>query len=131
MNNVKVLLKAIILKKNKFLTVRRSPIDNIRPGYWDFPGGNLEFKEKTEKALAREVKEETSLKIKNAKVIKVETFKMRKNKKFYIAIGFISKFPGGEIKLSHEHSEYKWVTKKEFLKLKAAKYLKDFVRELK
>lgn len=48
----------ILLVKRKF-----SP----KKGFWDLPGGFIDFKEKAEEAIIREVKEELSLTLKNLK----------------------------------------------------------------
>ena len=53
---------AIIIKKNKILLLKR----NHRPfrNHWVFPGGHIENGETAEKAVTREVKEETGLSFK-------------------------------------------------------------------
>lgn len=50
---------AVIERDNKVLLVKR----NTEPfnGYWTLPGGHIDFKETAEKAVIREVKEETGL----------------------------------------------------------------------
>ncbi len=48
---------AIIVKNNKILAAKRS-LDMLHPGFWEFPGGKIEDKEKPEETITREIKEE-------------------------------------------------------------------------
>ena len=47
---------AVIEKEGKYLITRRST-HAVLPGYWEFPGGKIEGKEKPQDALQREVHE--------------------------------------------------------------------------
>lgn len=60
----KLAVHAWFQKDNKFLILRRSLQDNFTPGFWDTPGGCLDFGEDPIKALIRESKEEIGLNIK-------------------------------------------------------------------
>jgi len=64
-----VAVGAVILKKGKVLMVkrRREPYKER----WMFPAGFVDFGEHPLEALEREVKEETGLKVKKAKLIKI------------------------------------------------------------
>jgi mutator protein MutT len=130
MDNVRVLLKAVIMDGNKFLTLRRPADSHSRANCWDFPGGNLEFGESAGECLEREIKEETSLKVKDIRPIHVITALDPKKNIFWVEIGYCAKYSGGKVVLSSEHSEYKWVTRDEFLKLESADYLMEFARRV-
>lgn len=54
-------VRAIIIKDNKVLTIKRTKPDAI---FWVFPGGGVEQGETNEKALIRECKEELGVDIK-------------------------------------------------------------------
>jgi len=56
---VKATTGAIIIREGKILLTKR----NIEPykGYWCLPGGHIDYFEKAEDAITREVKEETGL----------------------------------------------------------------------
>ncbi len=56
-------VSAIIVKKDKVLLIHRKKEGRE---YWVFPGGKIEEKETPEKAIIREVKEETSLNVTEA-----------------------------------------------------------------
>lgn len=54
----KIYVVAFILENNKVLIAKRSEAAKLFPGYYELPGGKVEFGEKPESALARELKEE-------------------------------------------------------------------------
>ena len=60
---------AIIIKKGKVLMVRRNR--DPYKGTWMFPAGFIDYGEHPEETLAREIKEETGLKLKKATLFKV------------------------------------------------------------
>lgn len=130
MDNVRILLKAIITKENKFFALKRSADAYSRPNCWDFPGGNLEFGENADKCIIREIKEETSLSIKDIMPLHVISELDLKKNIFWIEIGYICAYKKGKVKLSLEHSEYKWLSKEKFLRLKSANYQKEFVKHI-
>ncbi len=92
--------KVVIFKKNKVLLLKRSNYLKKHKGEWDLPGGHVHKGEPVEEGLIREVKEETSLEIKNV------TFVFQEKKDFF----YFCDLPRGKIKLSNEHVE--WVFKK-------------------
>ena len=106
--------KALIEKDGKFLIIKRSSDDRVFPGHWDLPGGKLEHDESPEKGLKREVKEETNLEINVFDP--VFSYLETEFAQAYLTV-FECEITSGEIKLSDEHSEYKWATQKEILNL--------------
>lgn len=54
----------VVRKNDRILITRRKP-DGLLGGLWEFPGGKINSKETSAKALKREIAEETSLIIKN------------------------------------------------------------------
>jgi 8-oxo-dGTP pyrophosphatase MutT (NUDIX family) len=135
-DKVKILQKAVIKnKEGKILAVRR-PADAAprpRPNCWDLPGGRVEktdiekWKSRSGKgdkndilinALKREIKEEANLDVKNIRAIQSASgFDETKNI-FVVAIGYTcDALNENGLKLSPEHSEYKWVSKDEFAEL--------------
>ena len=53
-----------IVRKQKKLLILQRPIDTMLGGLWEFPGGKIQSNESREKAVIREVMEETNLVIK-------------------------------------------------------------------
>jgi len=126
-SNIKFLQKAVVFDKlgKKFLSIKRSPHAFSRAGTWDLPGGCVSFGENHEASLRREIKEETGLSVKKLKLIEVTTSYDKKNKIYTLFIGYSTKILSGKIILSCEHTDYKWVTSKEFT---SASFLKNLVK---
>ena len=128
-DDIKFLQKAAIFHPHepKILALRRSLNDDIKPGNWDLIGGNVAFGEKNDVSIQREAKEEAGIEVTDLQPIKVST-NFEKDI-YYLFIGYKAKALSSEIRLSHEHIEYKWVQMEEFLELQASDYLKDLVKE--
>ena len=127
--------KAILVDKNgKILAIRRTKTAPSRPLHWDLPGGAIDFGEDAKKSIEREIKEETGLKVKNLKIIDVFSG-FSNNKNFWVTICYMAEPTSQKIVLSYEHDYFKWVTPKEFQKLKASprnkRFVKSFMRNKK
>ena len=105
--------KALIMDGEKILILKRAPDSSTYPGCWDLPGGRLENGENPVHGLKREVMEETGLKVEVGKP--VFTFhEMYNNIPLFFVIyecGVVS----GQVRLSPEHTEFRWATKSEVL----------------
>ena len=118
--------KALIKKNGKYLILKRSDSAKHYPMHWDLPGGKLEHGEEPREGLVREVKEETNL---DVKVLGPIFSHINTKNSFAFIIVYKTKLIGGRIKLSFEHSEYKWATKKEILNLALNPFLKAYLLE--
>lgn len=132
---VKVLQKAVIVNDCGLILALKRPADcpRPRPGCWDLPGGSVGQKDIDSwkinsgkgdnndiliRALRREIKEETALDVKNICVIHSASGFNEAKQTFIIALGYACRAKKEKnIKLSFEHSESGWVTKKDFLNL--------------
>ena len=124
--NFKVAQKAEIKIGDKYLIVKRSPNSPIYPGCWDFAGGKLEHGESSKDGLKREVREETTLNVEP--LCPKFVFSDKPKNHHALIIVWECNLIGGEVKLSYEHTEYKWATKKELSKLKTEKFLKEYFK---
>lgn len=127
----KVAAHGLLKKGNRYLVTKRALRNDYVPGYWDIPGGTIDFGEPTLVALQREFYEETGLKIIPGKILLAYGYLSNKYRhQFQLVFG--CRYKSGKIKLNPaEHSEYRWVTLKEMGKLKKIAFLKDLYDKLK
>lgn len=105
----------LVQKENKYLVLRRIKNDDDA-NCWDLPGGGTKFGEQPLSAAIREAKEEAGIKIKIIKPLSV--WAMPYQKQWSVEINLLAKYQSGKIKLSAEHSNYRWVSKKELRAVK-------------
>jgi 8-oxo-dGTP diphosphatase len=98
--------------KNEILLLKRSKNSKTDREMWSRPGGTVEFGETIEDALIREIKEETNLDIKIIKPLDITNDLKQEDGmlKHWIAIGFLGKVIGGELKNMepNKHEEVSW-----------------------
>jgi 8-oxo-dGTP diphosphatase len=116
LNNVKFVQKALIKKDGEYLFIKRSTIDENRPGKWDLPGGNIDRGENTIEALSREISEEVKIKCSNIKPLITTSF-TQEGDVFVMAVIYEADYKEGAVEISEEHSEYKWVSKEDIKNL--------------
>jgi 8-oxo-dGTP diphosphatase len=131
-----LIVQAMIRKNTgEYLAIKRlSPVEN---GTWEFPGGRIEPGETLEKALEREIKEETNLKI------DIERFvgwgqgfgiKVLNSDKIIdrIVMFFECKLIKGKLKFDHETADHKWATLEEIMQFKPlSKPVQDFFKKFR
>ncbi|MBI2057618.1 MAG: NUDIX domain-containing protein [Candidatus Yanofskybacteria bacterium] len=114
--------KAFIEKDGKVL-VLNDPMEGL-----DFPGGKIQEGEAKNgdassltHSLQREVLEETGLKIEVFRPFSVWYYEFPKNHRNYprvvYLVGFKCKYVSGELKLSDEHNDFRWVDKDSYKKV--------------
>lgn len=106
-----ITVKGIVIYRGKTLIMKRVRPSSDGLGYWELPGGGLEYGETPHEALIRELKEETGLDIKILKPIYTFT-KIRKNYQT-VGIGFLCIPVNDHVVISEEHTEYKFVDEEE------------------
>lgn len=110
-------MSAFIHDKGKVLIVRRSAKENFLPGYYELPGGKVEFAEEPRAALKRELKEEIGLDDSDCEVLApygLFSYVSADNSKQTIDIQFIVKIKDdAAIRLSTAHDDYRWAGRDE------------------
>ncbi len=125
LNNTKFVQKVKLLRGNTFLLIQRSSIDDTNPNMWDLPGGNVERGEDLQGSLRREVQEETGLIVERADPQILTGFMM--GEIFVIGAIYSCPSPDGEVVLSNEHQQYKWVTSDEVGNIDIQPWLKPYL----
>ncbi len=117
MKQVYVGMAAVIERDSKFLILKRTKDKDFEPEAWETVTGRLESDESPVEAILREVSEETGLTV--DVILPLDTgFFYRGGKEFpMVFISYYCRYIEGEVKLSWEHSEYKWVTLNDAIEL--------------
>lgn len=106
-----LIVHALIMNaEGNVLLIKRSETEDVLPGVWDIPGGTLEDGEDPKEGALREVKEETSLEVKNLRLFHyTSSVDYGKNKQF-VRLIFTGECASSDIRLNPEdHDEYRWV----------------------
>jgi 8-oxo-dGTP pyrophosphatase MutT (NUDIX family) len=108
-----------IIYGDNTLFLKRAETDDGYQDLWGTPGGKLDNETPKENIL-REIEEETNIRInetdKNLKFI-MKTFVTYPKVKFIYHVFTYKIYTMPKVILSEEHSEYKWITPKDALKL--------------
>lgn len=95
----------------KFLTIRRSMQSKHNGGKWDLPGGKVDAGEDVAAALTREVQEETGLSIRITRL--AGACQSEASSKIVIYLIFLADHLEGQVRISHEHTGFRWSTARE------------------
>jgi len=109
-----IIFKNFQTDKGKLLIIQRAKDDHW-PNFWEIPRGKVEDKENVKQGLLREVKEEVGIDIEPIRYFNKFSYVVKKNgipERVSTQYNFICKMKNedDEIKLSHEHQNYKWIS---------------------
>lgn len=118
-----VTVKGVIMNENRFLVLKKVKPSKDQFGYWELPGGGMEFDETPVEAMRREAKEETGLDI----IVdnSISTFHVGKDERQIVGIIFCCHVLNPQVVLSSEHTEYRFVSQQEAKELLAPKIYHD------
>lgn len=122
-----VSIKGLLCRDGKVLVLKTPDIGG-ELGIWELPGGRMDFSETAEETFKREMKEELGFeKVKLGKFINIWSFTSARTEfnHHFIMLDFEISTDETDIKISAEHTEYKWVGIEDFDKL----YMKDGHKE--
>ena len=129
-----LMVSAFIEMDGKFLILKRSKKCKTNKLRWQLPEGKVRKNESLKQALKRELKEETNLKLIDAKFfdefVSVIEFKGKKYKLIRKIFKCKVRDKINKIKLGEEHLIYKWVTLAEAKKLKWFKGFEKWIEDL-
>lgn len=98
---------AIFDEHERCLLVKRSHNSKGNPGKWELPGGKVSSGEDFDRALIREVEEETGLSISLSRLICGFEHELPTHKIAYIVME--GRPVAGQVGLSDEHDDFAWV----------------------
>lgn len=124
-----VATKAFIENKNgEILILKESKnyVDGSNEDYFDVVGGRVEKGQNFKESLIREIKEEMSLDVEINEPFMVDEWRPKvKNEEWQvIGIYFKCELKNGEVKLSKDHKNFKWINPKNYNNYKLIPSLK-------
>ena len=125
---------ALIEKDDKYLVLKRSPEKDVGANLWEIVTGRVEEEENPMNSAIREVKEEVNLDVEVIMPLDTGFFYRGGTEYPMIFIVYWCRYLSGEVKISWEHSEYKWLTLEEAIKNPELGFYNarfDMVRKLK
>lgn len=119
----------IFNKKKEVLLLKRGQKSKNEADWWSKPGGAVDFGETAIRAMEREIKEETGIKIKIWGLLPHTDHLIKKEKQHWIAINFLADWKSGEPKILEPEKcdEIKWFNMKNLPK-KLTKTTKEPVK---
>jgi 8-oxo-dGTP diphosphatase len=112
----RIVTAAIIIEAPNVLITRRAPTEKLA-GYWEFPGGKLEYGETLQKCLERELFEELGIQTAVSAVLAESIYHYDGGS--IRLIGLETKILEGDIQLT-VHDAAEWVHLEKLLELKLA-----------
>ena len=127
MKNVRfhITVKGIVVLNNQILLLKRVQPSSDGLGYWELPGGGLEYGETPNQALVRELKEETGLDI----IILKPAYTFTKIREDYqtLGIGYLCIPKNDHVHLSDEHTDYLFASIEEAKELLDSEIFNDII----
>ncbi len=109
----------VVVQNGRVVLVRRAKAP--RKGEWSIPGGMLELGETLRDGVAREIEEETGLKVKSEEVLDVFDSIVidadGKTQYHYVLVDYLCSVTEGELRAASDVSEARWATLEEALSL--------------
>jgi 8-oxo-dGTP diphosphatase len=128
MNRFHVSVKGFIIWEDKYLFIKKVSNGSKNQGYWELPGGGLDFGELPEDGLAREIKEETNLEIIVLRPLITWSF-IKNNNKQVIGITYLCEAKNNTVTISEEHEDFAWVKKEDFDNINLLPELKEDIKK--
>lgn len=109
------------------LLLKRSSHSKGNPGKWDLPGGKVDSGEDFDRALIREVVEETGLRISLTRVTGGTERELPERTVAYLIME--ARLVSGQARLSNEHDDFAWVGAAELRDMDLVPQFRPFVLE--
>ena len=130
MDTIYPAIKGIILKDDKVLILKRSMNEDHAQNLWDIPGGKVDFGESPIECLRREIREESNLEVEIIRPLRIWSF-FKNSQTQIIGITMLCKYNSGKVKLSEEHTSFKWIKPEEIKGINALDGIKKDVLSVK
>ena len=108
-------VRGVVKKEGKILILRRHPKSRNNPHKYELPGGKVDPGEFFDVALIREFKEETNLDVNIESLF--EVVQRTKQPISTVQLMMNLEILSGELQISDEHDDFKWVSNEELKEL--------------
>jgi 8-oxo-dGTP diphosphatase len=129
----KVVSTGLLMKDDKVLVIQRSEREKFLPGYYELPGGKVDFGEDPAEALAREFKEEVDLDVKVGNPYHTFSYISENGNRHTVEIlykvSLADEMTKPNIKLSEDHSDSKWVGLDQLEQLQLSDEIKSCIKK--
>ena len=100
----------IFNKKKETLLIKRGKNQKNETGFWQKPGGEVNYGEKVINCMIREVEEETSIKINIWGYLPHTDHIIKKDKQHWVAINYLGNIKSGRARVMepHKHDDVRW-----------------------
>jgi len=100
----------IVNDKNETLLQKRTSKSRNGAGFWSKPGGGVEFGEKVEDTVKRELKEELGIDVEIIKFLCFTDDILKSDNQHWITLNYLAKIIGGEVQNlePEKHEEVRW-----------------------
>ncbi len=105
----------------KLFLPKRALTKKFLPGYFELPGGHIDYGEGLEDGLIREIKEELGMTIELGEPFAAFTYHNKIKGSHTVEVIYFARFvePIGHIRINHEdHESYEWFSRDEIVKHK-------------
>ncbi|SEM99670.1 NUDIX hydrolase [Lihuaxuella thermophila] len=125
----KIVCTGFIYHQGKTLIVERSLQEAFLPGYYELPGGKVDFGEDPADALKREFREEVNLNVEVIKPYKIFSYLSENGTRHTVEIVYLVHLTDdpANIQLSEDHSAYQWISENEVLNYLISDETKDSI----
>ncbi len=125
----KIVVTGFIINEKKTLILKRSNKETFLPGYWELPGGKLNFGEDPSSGLIREYQEEAGLHITVDKPFRTFSYLSRDGNRHTVEIVYMCSVEMGDVVMSEAHTEYAWIAEEAIEKYLISKEMATSIRD--
>ncbi|MBH8605036.1 NUDIX hydrolase [Thermoactinomyces sp. CICC 10522] len=111
----KIICRGFLYHQGKTLLIQRSLTELTMPGFYELPGGKVDFGEDPEEALKREFREEVNMDVEIVRPYQIFSYVSEYTNQHLVEIVFLVRLLSDPslIRLSEDHSDYQWVSVKD------------------
>ncbi|MBH8601382.1 NUDIX domain-containing protein [Thermoactinomyces sp. CICC 23799] len=126
----KIVVSGFLHHQGKVLVIQRSLDETFLPGFFELPGGKVDFGEDPSDALKREFREEVSLDVSVIGPYRTFSYVSDEGRRHTVEIVYFVQLDSNEItlRLSPAHISYRWVNLEDLDQLQASNEIKQNIR---